>query len=79
MAMQQRDRRSADSPQALVYVQIPASFYFNCLGVEMNCYRAPVVVNNVENDGAERVEASWTNGVLSSGISWAGELVSPGQ
>ena len=31
----------------------------------------PVVVNDVENDGAERVEASWTNKVLSSGITRA--------
>jgi hypothetical protein len=62
-----------------VYVQTPAPFYFNRLAVETNCHRVPVVVNNVENDGAEQAEAGWTGGVLSSGFSCAGELISPAQ
>ena len=41
-----------------MYVQTPAPFHFNCLAVEPNCYRLPVVVNNVENDGAGYAETS---------------------
>ena len=54
----ERNNRSADSPPALVYVQTPAPFNFNCLAVKTNCYRVPAVVNSVEKDGAEQAETS---------------------
>ena len=44
--------------QALVSVQTPAPFHLNCRAVETNCYRALLVANNVENDGAEQAETS---------------------
>jgi hypothetical protein len=66
------------STQALVS-QNTSAFLFQPVDVETDCYRVPVAANNVENDGVERVEANWTGGVLFSGISRAGEFVSPGQ
>jgi len=79
MAARKREIIVLLTRQALVCVQTPAPFYFNRPVVETDCYRVPVAVNNVENNGAERADASWTSGVLSSGISRAGALVSPGQ
>ena len=45
-------------PRRWCKLPTPAPFYFTTARPEMHYCRAPVVANNVENDGAEQAETS---------------------